>query len=81
MVSESATRFFNLSLLSIGFHIKSREEVTYEEVSDALTNLAEKENSLIAKTITETDDSGRTTTSYDVFGKGSFHRAWSKRIG
>ncbi len=55
--------------------------MTYEEVSDALTNLAEKENSLIAKTITETDDSGRTTTSYDVFGKGSFHRAWSKRIG
>ncbi len=44
--------------------------MTYEEVSDALTNLAEKENSLIAKTITETDDSGRTTTSYDVFGKG-----------
>ncbi|ABP89211.1 Uncharacterized protein conserved in bacteria [Streptococcus suis 05ZYH33] len=54
----------SVSILSRG------EEVTYEEVSDALTNLAEKENSLIAKTITETDDSGRTTTSYDVFGKG-----------
>ena len=58
--------------------LKQEKNVTYEELSSNLDQLAKENNSLIARQIQQTDSQGQVKFSYDLYGEGEMPKGIKK---